>query len=248
MRIRKREALKGQKKEKTPIPQRDKISLELKIRDWPWTEKQKELIDLALDKKSQIIFVKGPAGSAKTCISIYVALTLLNDKSHGEIIYVRSPVESADSHIGLLPGELDDKLSVYKTPLLDKLYDFLSKEQINYLIKEQRVIMTAPNFCRGSSWNGKIIILDENQNTTLRESITMLTRLGKYCKCFVLADTMQTDLNNGKRGGFEKLYQEFSDEESKQHGIFTFEFTNEDIVRGKLCQFIVEKASKLNQK
>jgi len=44
-----------------------------------------------------------------------------------------------------------------------------------------------------------------------------------------------------KRGAFQKILKLFSDDISRENGIFTFEFTKEDILRSSLCKFIVEK-------
>jgi hypothetical protein len=45
--------------------QRDKISFDLTIKNLPWTEKQKEIISIFLDKKTKVLFLKGPAGTSK---------------------------------------------------------------------------------------------------------------------------------------------------------------------------------------
>ena len=73
-----------------------------------------------------------------------------------------------------------------------------------------------------------------------------LTRIGKYSRCVITADPMQTDLKNGNRGGFEKIYHVFDNKESKEKGIHTFEFSEEDIVRSELTKFIVSKLSEVN--
>ena len=102
------------------------------------------------------------------------------------------------------------------------------------------------NFARGMSWNSKAIILDEAQNSSLREIVTVLTRIGKYSRAFILADPMQTDLKNGQRGGFGKIFSIFDNKESRDMGIESFEFDEEDIVRSELTKFIVSKLSKLD--
>ena len=56
-----------------------------------------------------------------------------------------------------------------------------------------------------------------------------------------MADPMQTDLKNGNRGGFVKLYDIFNNKESRDMGIHTFEFNEEDIVRAELTKIIVSK-------
>jgi phosphate starvation-inducible protein PhoH len=45
--------------------QRDKINVSLSVKDLPWTEKQKNIIQLFLDKGTKALFLKGPAGTGK---------------------------------------------------------------------------------------------------------------------------------------------------------------------------------------
>ena len=104
------------------------------------------------------------------------------------------------------------------------------------------------NFARGMNWAAKCIILDEAQNSTIKEIITVLTRLGKGCKCFILADPMQTDLKNSHiMGGYEKLIKVFNDEESKEMGIHTFSFGEEDIMRSELVKFLIAKLKSIEE-
>ena len=56
---------------------------------------------------------------------------------------------------------------------------------------------------------------------------------------------MQTDLKNGNRGAFVRLKELFNDDESKDNGIHTFEFGEEDIVRSDILKYIVEKVNTL---
>ena len=102
------------------------------------------------------------------------------------------------------------------------------------------------NFARGMSWDSKSILFDEAQNSSVKEVVTVLTRLGKGSRCFVLADPMQTDLYKGQ-GGFEQLWDVFNDEQSREMGIHTFEFTEDDIMRSKLVKFLVKKISRMKK-
>jgi len=103
------------------------------------------------------------------------------------------------------------------------------------------------NFARGMNWEAKCIILDEAQNSTIKEITTVLTRMGENSRCFVLADPMQTDLKNEHlQGGFEKMYALFSDEESEENGIKLFEFNEDDVMRSKLVKFLTKKLKKIN--
>ena len=80
----------------------------------------------------------------------------------------------------------------------------------------------------------------------MKEITTVLTRLGKNSRCFILADPMQTDIKQeDKQGGFQSMTKIFSDEESREMGIHTFEFNEEDIMRSKLVKFLVKKLKQL---
>jgi phosphate starvation-inducible PhoH-like protein len=214
----------------------------IKVKQFPWTEKQKSFFKIALDPSTNIMFVNGPAGTAKTLLATYCGLQLLNMKVISDIMYLRSAVESADRSLGFLPGSADEKLRFFNLPFLDKLEELLDETRAEKLESEHRISMFPVNFARGLNWNAKCVILDEAQNSTLKEITTVLTRLGKNSRCFVLADPMQTDIKNShSQGGFEKMFRIFSDEESQERGVHTFTFAEEDIMRSELLKFIIKK-------
>lgn len=233
---------KDEKKDCSPhVHQRGKIKDGIHIREFQWTERQKEFISIAENKDMRVMFVSGPAGTSKTLMAVYVALQLLNARKISDICYLRSAVESSDSSLGYLPGTAEEKLSFYNVPFWDKLDELLPANDIRALVDDQRAHSLPINYIRGLNWNAKAIILDEAQNSSQKELITALTRLGHFTRCFILADPLQTDLN-GRAGGFQKLYNIFeNDPEAEEHGIYTFKFTNEDIMRSELVKFIVER-------
>jgi phosphate starvation-inducible protein PhoH and related proteins len=235
---------KVETKDKSPlVPQRGKINYNLSILERSdLTIKQKEFLDIALNKDTKIMFISGPAGTSKTFLSVYCSLVLMNQKRVSDLIYVRSAVECADSKIGFLPGEADDKMAPYIQPLLDKLEELLPKNEIVSLKKEERITGMPINFLRGLNWNAKAVILDEAQNCTPKELLTFITRRGKFSKVFILGDPKQSDING--KSGFTKMFLTFDDEESKNKGIYTFQFDKSDIVRDELIQFIIEKIEK----
>ena len=231
--------------DKSPrIPQRDKIPYQLDVKEFKWTEKQKEFIQLAQDKNTKIIFVNGPAGCSKTLLAVYVSLLMLNQRRISDILYLRAAVESSDAKLGFLPGDLDNKIHYYGLPLLDKLDELLPSSQVDKLVKEERVSIFPVGFTRGLNWNAKSIIVDEAQNLVQKEMVTILTRLGQFTKCFVLADPNQSDIN-GKSGSFVKTCQLFNDAQSKEMGIHYFEFDEEDIMRSEIVKFLVKKFNTL---
>lgn len=237
---RKAERISGETTDTSPVVyQKSKLQAGLHIINRLLTPKQKKFIDIAMDKKTKMMLVSGPAGTTKTYLAVLATLMLLNEKKVSDLIYVRSVVESADVKMGTLPGEADDKLSPYTRPLIDKLDELLPKTEIEYLFKEHRVEGLPVGYLRGLNWNAKSIIGDEMQNCTRKELITLMTRTGEFSKVFLLGDPMQSDINS--RSGFKDIFSVFNDDISKENGIFTFEFTEEDVMRSALVRFIVEK-------
>jgi len=223
------------------------LKRQIKLKQFPWTDKQKEFFKIALSPSTKIVFVKGPAGTSKTLLAVYCSLQLLNMKAISDIMYLRSAVESSANSLGFLPGAAEDKLKFYNLPFIDKLDELLITTKPERLEEQKRISMFPVNFARGMNWEAKCIILDEAQNSTIKEITTVLTRMGENSRCFVLADPMQTDLKNEHlQGGFEKMYALFSDEESEENGIKLFEFNEDDVMRSKLVKFLTKKLKKIN--
>ena len=230
----------NKKKDTSPkVHQNEKIKESVRIDERQLTPKQIELLNLLQNKTTKLVFISGPAGTAKTYTSILAGLTLLNHKRVSEIIYVRSIVESSDSKLGFLPGEMDEKMSPYIQPLIDKLEELLPKHDIDKLKKEERIHGFPINFLRGLSWNAKCIVADEAQNMSKKELITLITRVGEFSKLFICGDPDQSDING--KSGFVPMMNVFDDEESRNNGIYVFKFDEDDIVRSGLVKFILKK-------
>ena len=209
----------------------------------PWTTKQQELLDLIQDKDCKLLFINGPAGVGKSLLAVYAGLLALKEKQVSNIVYVRTLVESSSKSMGYLPGTSDEKLSIYLEPVLGKLEEVCGLVNAKNLVDSGTVIGKPVNFLRGCQFSGKFVIFDENQNATMSEDITFLTRIGEFSKVIVCGDPSQSDI--GKAGAFNKFYDLFNDEDSKANGVYTFEFDEEDIMRSKLLKFLVKKFKQL---
>jgi len=230
----------SKKKDTSPkVHQNEKIRESVRIDERSLTPKQIELLNLLQNKKTKLVFISGPAGTSKTYTSILAGLNLLNQKRVSEIVYVRSIVESSDSKLGFLPGEMDEKMSPYIQPLIDKLEELVPKHDIDKLKKEERIHGFPINFLRGLSWNAKCIVADEAQNMSKKELTTLVTRVGEFSKLFICGDPDQSDING--KSGFVPMMNIFDDEESRNNGIYVFKFDEEDIVRSGLVKFILKK-------
>jgi phosphate starvation-inducible protein PhoH len=56
---------------------------------------------------------------------------------------------------------------------------------------------------------------------------------------YICGDPDQSDLNG--KSGFTSIIKLFNDEESKNNGIYVFEFTEDDVVRSGFVKFILKK-------
>jgi len=223
------------------IPKADNINIKS---DFPWTERQLEFNEIAEDKDTKIMFVNGPAGVSKSFLAVYHCLNMLKAGKIDSIIYVRSIVESSSNSMGFLKGDKEEKFAPYMMPLEDKLSEFLNKNSIEYLKKNELVKAMPFNFLRGAHFTNKGIIVDESQNANFAEMQTLLTRLGDFNKVFICGDERQVDIGKNK-SGFRPMLDLFSCEESQNFGIRSFEFGIEDILRSDLVKFIVEKLESL---
>jgi phosphate starvation-inducible PhoH-like protein len=211
----------------------------LNLKHFNITDRQKDFLKKALDEKTKIMFIAGPSGCSKTFMSVYSALRLFNENNEYDIFYVRTIVESADRGLGHLPGDVEEKFHPFMMPLTDKMQELLNPDQIK-MLTEEKIISAAPvNYLRGANWSNKLIIADESQNFTLKELVTLVTRIGQNTKMFVCGDPLQSDING--KTGFRTMWNAFNDSESDEQGIYCFEFTKDDIVRSEILKFIVNK-------
>ena len=129
----------GKKDKSILVPQREKVTFDLNIRERDdLTEKQKELNSLILDKKTQVVFINGPAGTSKTFCAIYCGLKLMQEHRISDLVYVRTIIESASKSLGSLPGEMGLKMEPFLMPLMDKMEEFLPSDQIKKLIGKRK--------------------------------------------------------------------------------------------------------------
>ena len=205
------------------------------------TKKQDQFHKIMRDPKTRVVFISGPAGTAKTFLSVYTALYKHNEDNQLNILYLRSLAESAEKGMGFLKGSMDDKFNPYMGPLEDKLDELLNQQERDQ-IEHRNALDAAPiNFLRGATWRNKVVIVDEAQNMTVKEITTVVTRISRGSTLFVCGDTMQSDI---KSAGFARFCKIFDDEESKSYGIYHLEFTKEDIMRDRIISYLVDKIEK----
>jgi phosphate starvation-inducible protein PhoH len=218
-----------------------KSNIELNIRELPWTDKQKEFIKLASDKNTKVIITRGVAGTSKTLLAVYCSLQKIKDKKISEIYYSRVPVEASIHGIGYIKGTSEEKMSPYTQPMVDKLNELLTEPHVKALLADERIVGVPLGFLRGLNISNASFIMDEAQNCRVEDFLLVMTRMAKFSTLFICGDAQQSDI---KQSGFNKVFEMFNTEEAEKHGIYTFEFGKEDIVRSEILSYIIEQFEK----
>lgn len=178
--------------------------------------------------------LSGYAGTGKTFISIYKALEdVLGGRQYNKLIILRSAVSTRD--IGALPGDLEEKGSVFELPYYEICDSLFNKPNAYERLKEQgKIRFSLTSYVRGITFDNSIIVVDEIQNLSYHELYSVMTRAGENSKIIFCGDFRQTDT---KDSGIHKFLSVLHRMNGRA-AFYTFE--KDDIVRsGIVKDFII---------
>jgi len=227
-----------QRKRRKPIDEAYMVPIE------PLTHNQQIMFDEW--DTGKMVYAYGVAGTGKTYVALYKALKdVLNEYTPFEKIYiVRSLV--ATREIGFLPGDHEDKSSLYQIPYKNmvqsmfEMPDDASYEMLYDNLKAQETIsFWSTSFIRGTTLDNAIVIIDECQNLNFHELDSIITRVGQDSKIIFCGDAAQTDLQKiSERSGildFQRILQNMDEFSLVEFGV-------DDIVRSGLVKsYIINK-------
>ena len=182
-----------------------------------------------------LTFGIGPAGTGKSYCAGALAAEALESGRIERIILTRPAVESGEN-LGFLPGDLDEKFSVYIDAFRDILNERLGAGTVDYCLRHGRIVAAPLAFMRGKTFNSKtFVILDEAQNTSIAQMKMFLTRIGEDCKVVINGDVNQSDIRgpNGLADAVSRL--------SDLPSVYVHEFMRADIVRSGLVREIIDR-------
>ena len=220
------------------------INSDLMVDITPLTDNQKKFFDAYSEGKHLVAY--GCAGTGKTFIALYNALAdVLNDVTPYEKVYVvRSLV--ATREIGFLPGDHEDKSSLYQIPYKNMVkYMFEMPTDTDFemlygnLKAQETVSFWSTSFIRGTTFDNAILIIDEFQNLNFHELDSIIIRVGENSKIIFCGDATQTDLTktNEKNG-----IVDFMSILRKMPSYDLVEFGVDDIVRsGIVKEYLLAK-------
>ena len=185
-------------------------------------------------KEAPLVIFKGPAGTAKTFMSLAVGLEHVQERNEfpNKILISRSPTETGEK-IGFLPGSEIEKISPYLRGIMDNItalhgdsgkgstqgktknkFGTGEKPEVEdgtFFFERNDIKAEAVGYIRGRSICDTYIIIDEAQNLSPIEIKTIITRVGTGSKLILIGDPAQIDrpeldeLNNGLSYASERL-------------------------------------------
>ena len=232
------------KKTRSKSQRRLPINADMMVPVEPLTANQ-ERIFKAWDEGKHM-FIYGAAGTGKTFTALYKGLydCLKSTPAYERVYLVRSLV--ATREIGFLPGDHEDKSSLYQIPykhMVKYMFEMPTEADFEMLygnLKSQGTIdFWSTSFIRGTTFDKAIVIVDEYQNLNFHELDSIITRVGQDSKIMFCGDATQSDLvkTNEKNGviDFMKILRIMP-------SIDIIEFGVEDIVRsGFVKEYLLAK-------
>lgn len=159
----------------------------------PKNPEQKSYINAI--KNSTVVVCTGKPGTGKTFIpAVLAAQELYKHKSPFERVVLIRPNEPLGKSLGMLPGDLKEKLEPWLVPIKDGIVWAIGKYGYEGLFKDERIQFVAVEHVRGRTFNNCFVIVDEAQNITPEAMAAILTRIGEDCRMIICGDIAQKDL------------------------------------------------------
>lgn len=170
----------------------------------PKNSMQRFALEVLLAPASEIplVILKGPAGTAKTFLSLAAGLHQVMEAEVYRKLLILRPNIKFDEDIGYLKGDEMDKIRPLIRPCLDNLEALLSNKKdsteqvlskVEYVFQKGWVTAEALAYLRGRSIANTFILVDEAQNSTPRQMLGILTRAGLDSKIVIVGDPEQID-------------------------------------------------------
>ena len=145
------------------------------MNEFKLTSKQKELLRVLNDNK--IIFITGPAGTAKTFMSCYYITDLLaKHTTDYETFILTKPVEEAGEKLGLLPGDVKDKIGPHYESYLHNLKKLIPTHDLIRQLESKKIDFRPLAYMRGINFDkcfdGKTAVATDAGIITMEQLFT----------------------------------------------------------------------------
>ena len=213
------------------------------------TQNQRKAMKL-LAEGVPVLFLSGSAGTGKSLLAVHRAAILLKSKQVDKVYLARPAVVTGNS-IGLLPGEVEEKLAPYFKQTVAHFERLLGKGFTTYCLEKKVIEMVPTEYLRGMSFENCFVLVEEAQNFDHSDMEMVLTRLGENTQMVFTGDTKQNDLKteSGLKTAvalIERMlqthpeYMDSEDIDALDASVGVVRFTPEDVVRSGLTRAFVK--------
>jgi predicted ribonuclease YlaK len=183
---------------------------------------QRCALDLLNNPDITVASIMGGYGSGKTFIAMKMALYHVQEKGNqAHILGVRTP-EGEGKEVGYLPGQLENKIDNFFTPLTQQLDG--GEFELESLKQRGVLDCNIPFYLKGTTYNDTIMLCDEAEDLTEKEIKLIGTRLGSNSKVYFSGDYKQSVVNSSKENALVRMCNEF-----KGHDNFGCIYLSEDV-------------------
>ena len=219
----------------------DDLNRRIDSRSWtyqPRTLNQRAYVDHLVNTNVSVLVGLGPAGSGKTLFACSAAVSYLKQGLVDRIIITRPLVSVDEEELGFLPGSIENKMDPWTRPIFDIFGEFFSATQIKTMVKNGVIEISPLAYMRGRTFKRAFIIADEMQNSSPKQMLLMLTRIGESSKLVITGDLKQTD-REGVNGLADFIHKIRGGGEPPSSMIRFVELENSDIQRSLVVSHIL---------
>lgn len=201
-----------------------------------------------------LVILLGPAGTAKTFLSLAVGLgdtyaSSVGGKSRYYKMLVSRPNNlTSDPGIGYLPGDMNEKMEPLLAPLYDNMESLLmekgnaDRKQVQTHVEDifdSIIEITAMSYIRGRTLRNTYVICDEAQNASRTLIRDLITRAGAGTKIVLCGDPDQVDAPNldSKNNGLVYAVDKMKGSETTA----VIRFSECHSVRGSLAKAAIQR-------
>ena len=174
----------------------------------PRNSEQSFALKALLNDDIKLVTLAGTAGTGKTLLALAAGLHKTLKEERFDKLLTARPIMPLGRDIGYLPGDKDEKLSMWMQPIFDNISYLLStrgshvderpesrtaEQRLDQLMATGRVVMEPLTYIRGRSIPHQFMIVDEAQNLSPHEIKTIVSRVGDGTKIVLCGDIFQID-------------------------------------------------------
>jgi len=154
----------------------------------PQNEGQLRLIEALKSENYNIIGIFGPTGTGKSLLTLAYGIDSINEGKFRRFLIVKQMIDVISGKELTITEAKESYEKLARQYMLDVIGQFLTSQEIDELIKTEKVIFIDSHFLKGRTFDESIIFLDDAQYIKYEALLELLIRLGRKSKLIIAAD------------------------------------------------------------